>query len=288
MPMKICAIILNYRDAARTEACLCSLAGQGLGKVLVVDNSADECAADELAAMMRRQAGQVDCMLDLLNPGSNLGFARGVNLALNDAAALRCDAFLLINNDAVAMPGMVAHLAAALAHGDAPMVAPTVLDVEGKPQPMLWYQRFFGLLAARQLPGSFPYLSGCCMLVHRDVLKNGKLFDEDFFMYGEDAMLGWRLANSGKVLRCVNDAEVRHTSGASSRQGHFFYEYHTARAHVLLALKTWKTPLEIPLLLVSKCSGLALRALLRSARFGSAVPLKAFILAWFPVTVRVP
>lgn len=286
--MKICAIVLNYRNVARTETCLRSLVGQGLDTVLVEDNSADQRFSDQLAVMLEQQTGLVDYRLSLFNPGSNLGFARGVNRAINDATALHCDAFLLINNDAIAQPGMLIRLIAALADTGALMVAPTVVDAAGVPQSMLWYQRFFGLLTVRPLPGSFPYLSGCCLLVRREMLEGGKLFDEDFFMYGEDTLLGWRLARAGEVLRRVNDAVVCHTSGGSSRQGQLFYEYHTARAHVLLSLKTWHSPLEIPLLLVSKSIGLAFRALRRSARCGNGVPLLAFILAWFPMKIRVP
>lgn len=286
--MKICAIVINYRNAARTETCLRSLDGQGLDTVLVVDNSADERAANELAAMIKRQTGRIDYTLRLLNPGSNLGFARGVNLALKEAAARQCDAFLLINNDAVALSGMIARLIAALADPDMVIVAPTVADASGKPQPMLWYQRFFGLLTTRRLPGSFPYLSGCCLLVRREMLEEGKLFDEDFFMYGEDTLLGWRLACAGKKTLCLSDAFVLHDGAGSSRRGQLFYEYHMARAHVLLAMKTWRHPLEIPIMLAGKCVGLSLRALWRSLRFGNVVPLKAFFMAWRALDVRVP
>lgn len=286
--MKICAIVLNYRDAARTEACMSSLHGQGLDTVLIVDNSADEHATDELAAMLERQKECVDYTPHLLNSGNNLGFARGVNLALNDEAALHCDAFLLINNDAVALSDMVARLAAALADTGAAMVAPTVVDAAGVQQPMLWYQRFFGLLTVRPLPGSFPYLSGCCLLVRREILENGRLFDEDFFMYGEDTRLGWRLACAGKKPLRLDDAFVRHDGAGSSRRGQMFYEYHMARAHVLLAMKTWHHPMEIPLLLASKCVGLSLRALWRSLRFGNIAPLKAFFMAWLALDIRVP
>lgn len=286
--MKICGIVLNYRNAARTETCLRSLDGQGLDTVLVVDNSADDLSAGELAAMIKHQTGRIDYTLRMLNPGSNLGFARGVNLAINEAAAHQCDAFLLINNDAVALSGMVAHLAAALADPGTAMVAPTVVDAAGKPQPMLWYQRFFGLLTVRPLPGSFPYLSGCCLLVCRELLEKGTLFDEDFFMYGEDTLLGWRLASAGKKPLRLDDAFVRHDEVGSSRRGHFFYEYHMARAHILLAMKTWRYPLEIPLLLAGKCVGLALRALWRSLHFGNVIPLKAFFMAWRARDIRAP
>lgn len=285
--MKICAIVLNYRDAVRTEACLRSLSGQGVDTVLLVDNSADAQAGAELAAMRTRLEGAMDYVFRLLEPGSNLGFARGVNLALNDTSALSCDAFMLINNDAVAMPGMVARLVAALAYDDVPMVAPTVLDAAGRPRPMFWYQRFFGLLTTRQLPGSFPYLSGCCLLVQRAMLDEGRLFDEDFFMYGEDTLLGWRLARAGKKPLRLDDAFVRHDGAGSSRRGQLFYEYHMARAHVLLAMKTLRHPLEMPALLAGKCIALSLRALWRSMRFGSVAPLKAFLLAWSKRDIRV-
>lgn len=53
--MRICGVVLNYRDAARTETCLRSLAGQGLDTVLVVDNS-----DDEQAAVIERLAGNVN------------------------------------------------------------------------------------------------------------------------------------------------------------------------------------------------------------------------------------
>lgn len=287
--MKICAIVLNYRNAASTKACLDSLSNQSLDTVLVVDNSADQRFDDELAEMLARQSGVMDYRLKLLNPGSNLGFARGVNFALNEAEMLCCDAFLLINNDALASSGMVARLAAALAGDDRLIVAPAVVDAAGVQQPMLWYQRFFGLLTKRQLPGSFPYLNGCCLLVRREILADSnKLFDENFFMYGEDTLLGWYMECAGKVLHRVDDAVVRHSSGGSSRQGQFFYEYHTARAHVILALKAKRSLYEIPLLLLFKSIGLVLRAILRSVRYSSGIPLLAFILAWFPMKVRVP
>ena len=289
--VEVCVVILDYRGASKTELCLRSLVGQGVKKVLVVDNSADADASRSLAAMVEGlRAEGTDFDLQVINTGTNLGFARGVNFALasDGRSGHPHDAYLLLNNDAIVATGMVSRLAAALTCPGTRMAAPVEVDAAGKLQPMFWYQRYSGLLTTYPLPGSFPYLSGCCLLVQRDMLEDGKLFDEDFFMYGEDMLLGWRLARAGKVLSCVNDAVVRHSSGGSSRQGQFFYEYHMTRAHILLALKTWRSPFEIPLLLVSKSMVLALRALRRCARYGSGVPLLAYILAWFPMKIRVP
>ena len=45
MNHRVCAIILDYRAAGKTETCLKSLIGQGLATVYLVDNSASESAS---------------------------------------------------------------------------------------------------------------------------------------------------------------------------------------------------------------------------------------------------
>lgn len=285
--MRVCAIVLNYCDAARTLACLRSLVGQGVDTALVVDNSADAHASADLAAAMQRlRESGADFDLHIVTPSRNLGFSRGVNAGLHTAHIQDCDLVLLINNDAIATPGMVDKLAEGIRHGQADIAIPTVLTADGMPQPRLWYQRFWGLMTTRPVPGAFPFPSGCCLMFRRELLAKSKLFDEDFFMYGEDVLLGWRLARSGVVPHLVGDA-VAHHAGRASAGGHgLFYEYHTARAHVLLAMKTWRSRLEIPLLLATKAVGMLLRATWRSFQRKSVTPLLAFLLGWFPLNIR--
>lgn len=283
--MKICAIVLNYRDAAATSSCLKSLAGQGLEMALIVDNSADaRMSADLAEAMQRLRESEMDFDIHTVTPPENLGFSRGVNMALSTGMSQACDTFLLINNDAIAAPGMVERLAAIVSQ--AFVAIPVVLTQDGAPQPGLWYQRFLGMMAASPFPGAFAFPSGCCLMFRKELLKSGKLLDEDFFMYGEDVLLGWRLMLEGKMPRLVEQAVVYHTGRASAGNNGLFYEYHTARAHVLLAHKTWHNRIEIPLLLLTKSAGMLLRAVWRTMRGGSATPLLAFFLAWFPLNIR--
>lgn len=286
--MNICAIVLDYRNAKRTEACLRSLLGQGLYRVLVVDNSANQQASEKLKAVIQRLKGNAsDYALDLLQPNANLGFARGVNYALQQKLAADCDILLLMNNDALAAPDMVPLLAAAIINKSADLVTPTVLNNADIPQPAFWYQRFFGLLTIHRLPFSFTYPSGCCFLFHRSLIESGKLFDEDFFMYGEDTLLGWQMTRKRKKMACVEKAIVYHTGQASSHKCTLFYEYHMTRAHILLAIKTWNNPLEIPFLVTTKAIGLAIRAVLRCLRYRRMTPLIASLLAWIPLDIRV-
>lgn len=285
---RICAVVLNYRNAGLTLTCLRSLRGQGVGRAIVLDNSGDAYAAGELHGALQALRDE-RCDFDLLTitPSENLGFARGVNAALKAALQENCDRFLLLNNDAVAAPGMVMRLAAAL-DGGCRIAIPTVVADSGVAVPALWYQRYFGCMTSMPLPGSFLFPSGCCVMFDRSLLHAGALFDEAFFMYGEDVLLGWQLSRAGIAVCRVDEAVVRHTGRASSTSRSLFYEYHTARAHVLLGVKTWRFPLEIPLLLIAKCAGLALRAAARSVRGGGLIPLRAFVLAWRKLDMRLP
>ena len=57
-------------------------------------------------------------------------------------------------------------------------------------------------------------------------------------MYGEDTELGFRLTCQRKKTVCATDAYVKHDYGPSVARSSFFYEYHMARGHLLLSLKT--------------------------------------------------
>jgi hypothetical protein len=59
-----------------------------------------------------------------------------------------------------------------------------------------------------------------------------------------------------------------------------------ARAHILLAHKTLRAPIERPLLLLLKATGLLARAARRSIHYRNGIPLAAFFLAWRPRPIR--
>ena len=57
-----------------------------------------------------------------------------------------------------------------------------------------------------------------------------------------------------------------------------------ARGHLLLSLKTWRHPLEIPLILAVKYLTLWVRATVRAARQRSFTPLVALAMASLPIS----
>jgi GT2 family glycosyltransferase len=118
-------LLLNYRDATRSASSMRSLAANGVVGVVVWDNSADEgrSAAELVSAM----AGADERIRVHVSP-ENLGFATGVNRALELCAHLYPGArVLLINNDARLLPDGLEALAKALEeHPEARIAFPAI------------------------------------------------------------------------------------------------------------------------------------------------------------------
>jgi N-acetylglucosaminyl-diphospho-decaprenol L-rhamnosyltransferase len=288
----VCAIVLDYRGAEKTKQCLLSLRNQALKKVYVLDNSELESASRNLKQVIDQLRLQgVDYEVELLCAGKNLGFAKGINFVLSHDQASRFphDYYLLLNNDAVAGPSLVKQLRQPFKQdSDIALAAPRIISKKPGWEYGVWYHRYLGLLLFGPGRFRFHYLTGCCLLFSRELVSNQGLFDEAFFMYGEDAELGWRLSRQGRKMILVENAYVEHDLGPSAERTSFFYEYHIARGHLLLSLKTWLRPAETPVLIATKYLGLASRAIIRSLRYRSVTPLNALLLACFPIRVRDP
>lgn len=289
--MRICAILLNYRGAGRTEKCLESLVGQGLSAAIVVDNSEDEAQAARLRdSIQKLEAGNPGFRISVATATENLGFAKGINfaIAIDNRSTNPHDYYLIINNDAIALPDLVDRLSRALLDDDTVLLsAPCILAQDAEEECGIWYNRYLGLLTRNRTPLSFLYVSGCCMMIDKRLVAGNRLFDPAFFMYCEDAYLCHELTRKKQQFRIVTDARVRHEAGASSRKAGLFYEYHTVRGHILMAVKAFNTPVEMPLMLASRLLSLSLRAIARCIRYKSPVPAWALLLAWYPFGIKI-
>jgi hypothetical protein len=278
--MTVCAIVINYFGAHLTERCVRSLAGESLTTLWLIDNSATEDERNAILSLASdmRSLG-VTFEVNTLFNDSNLGFSAAINraIAADRSATGGHGYYLLLNNDAVVKPGLVKHLIEATAKDSRiALVAPRIIW-NGKPVSRFWYHRYLGLITQAPLPGSFPYLAGCCLLVDSALIEGGKLLDEDFFMYGEDVELSARAMRVGMHLGYAGNGLVIHTSTGSSRKGAKFYEYHVVRGHILLADKLASTGIERAILRGCRMLSLAFRAMTRCIRYGNSVPLHALL-----------
>lgn len=265
------AITIHFRNPKLTIGCIESLLADGWAPILVWDNSDDQGAS--LRVLEAKYADQNQVQL-VYNP-SNLGFGKGMNSALAELGRRGyLGPVLLVNNDARIHRGMSTALHGQLANSQAPtLVAPRVLQ-DGQEHGWLYYQPWLALVTQRPLPGSFAYLSGCCLLVDRP--DNAQpLFDESFFMYGEDVELSWRFRRQGGRLLLLDNVYLNHAGSASSGRASEAYERYLVQSHWLLADKLASNIFTRLLMRILRIPPLVARACVRSVRYRSQVPLRA-------------
>lgn len=220
--MRIAAVVLNFRRADDTIACVRSLQADAPDvPPIVVDNGSGDGSADRIAAAL----GDVDLIRGAVNAGYAGGNNVGIAAALNGGA----DAVLVLNNDLTLQPGCVAALTTALSrHPDWGIAAPlsllegdgdivdfatgrVVLDhaaliAHGRDEPR--GDRFTG-------DATTEYVTGSAMLIRRDVLERIGRLDERFFLVWEDVDFSLRARAAGYGLGMTPAAIVRHARSAS-------------------------------------------------------------------------
>lgn len=270
------AITIHFRNPELTTRCVETLLADGWLPILVWDNSDDDGAT--LALLKKHYA--TNPRVRFASSNGNLGFGRGMNAALEELGKQGyAGPVLLVNNDAEVEPGLRLLLETGLQGDDCPTIIAPRIRQDGLEQGWFYYNPWLALVTRHWLPGSFPYLSGCCMLVHRR--DNAKpLFDEHFFMYGEDVELCWRMRCSGARLVLVEGSHVRHEGAASTGQASEAYERFLVESHWLLAQKLGSNPASRTLMRLIRIPVLLSRACVRAWRYRSVVPLRALLGVW--------
>jgi len=132
---------------------------------------------------------------------------------------------LLLNNDAVAEPGLPAALArAAATRPDAGLLACKVLFADGggvqyagaRVSAWLGYS---GRARTSGVTGDVDRADGAAMAVSRAAVERAGLLDEELFAYVEDVEWSLRIRAAGLAVVYVDDAVVRHKGSASTGGG---------------------------------------------------------------------
>jgi GT2 family glycosyltransferase len=218
--VNLVAVVLNWNGGDDTLAALESLAGVA---TVCVDNGSTDGSPDAVAERFP--------VVELIRTGVNLGFSGGNNVGIRRALARGADWVLLLNNDAVADPGLPAALAAAAeARPDAGVLACKVFFAD--PPDVLMYaggrvnlrlgywgrQDGFG----QRDDGRFDTLrdvdraTGAAMAVSRAAIERAGLLDESLFAYAEDTEWCLRIREAGFGIVFVPDAKVWHVGSAST------------------------------------------------------------------------
>lgn len=261
--MKLSVVIVNYNVKYYVDQCLRSVlrafaamqsveqsgeAGDMAAEVIVVDNHSSDGSVEYL---QQRYPKSEYPMVRIVSSMHNLGFARGNNIAIRQSQS---DYVLLLNPDTIVGEQVLLECVRFMdSHADAGAVGVHMQNASGKtamesrrglPSPMVAFYKMMGLTArfprSRVFghyymgflpwdePGQIEVVSGAFCMVRREALNQVGLLDEDFFMYGEDIDLSYRILKGGyhnyylPLRICHYKGES--TEKSSFRYVHVFYE----------------------------------------------------------------
>lgn len=209
-------------------------------KIYIVDNSEKYEEATDIKNKLKSFAD-----VEYLETGKNLGFGKGHNyvLSLLDSkyhAIVNPD--ILLTNDAFSL--ILNYMDN---HKDTGMVIPRVTDEKGKLQEAyrkeltvfdmfvrMFCRKLFPKRIARHTlqdkdyskPFQVPFAQGSFLVIRTELLKDLEGFDDNFFMYIEDADL-CRRVNLVSRLEYFPDASVIHKWEKGSHKSKTLFKFHT-------------------------------------------------------------
>lgn len=208
-PDECVAVIVNYRCADQTRACIESLDGL---RAIVVDNASGDDSLERLAG------------LEVIASPSNLGFGGGCNLGIERALEDPTVRYvLLINPDAVAEPDLLDELLRGAArHPEAAIIGGRILAMDGETV-LFENGRFPGpSISGLHVPAPplvfefpSPFVTGALMLIEAAELRKGLRFDESYFLYVEDLDFCHQVLRRDRAIMINTRARIRHVDGGT-------------------------------------------------------------------------
>lgn len=229
--MKLSVVIVNYNVRELLSECIKSVntALTGIdGDIYVVDNNSSDGSVDYI----RDHFPDVHVIAN----SDNQGFAHANNQAIRQTNS---DYVLLLNPDTVVFEGTFRGCVDFMdAHPQCGGVGVRMLTREGTvapesrraiPTPWVAFLKMLGFTRKYYMshlpwdkPGQIEVISGAfCMLRHKALDQIG-LLDEDFFMYGEDIDLSYRLLKGGWENWFL-PYDIIHYKGESTQKSSFRY-----------------------------------------------------------------
>jgi GT2 family glycosyltransferase len=253
--MKLSVIIVNYNVKYFLEQCLYSVTKAAMKvetEVFLVDNN----SVDGSVEMVRQKFPKVHVIAN----AKNVGFSKANNQAIS---ASQGEYVLLLNPDTVVEEDTFSKVVAFMdAHADAGGLGVKMIDGSGRflpeskrglPTPSVAFYKIFGLSALFPRSRTFgkyhlgyldrdkvhevEVLAGAFMLMRRSVLHKTGLLDEDFFMYGEDIDMSYRIVKAGFKNYYFPETSIIHYKGESTKKSSVNYVFVFYNAMVIFARK---------------------------------------------------
>ncbi|HEV2614686.1 MAG TPA: glycosyltransferase family 2 protein [Gammaproteobacteria bacterium] len=209
--MDVSVIIVNYNTADLIKNCIASVLMQKniSLEIIVVDNA----SKDNSLAVLEKLEDKIRVIANK----DNLGFGKANNQGFKVSSG---KTIFLLNPDAVLASNNVLETLLNFMEKNTGVgiVGPRVMGDNKATQPQTQYPGQSHLKKPLEtLPGKIAWIIGASMFIRREVYEKMKGFDEDYFLYGEEADLCLRVRRAGWMIDYVDDVTVEHMGHGSER-----------------------------------------------------------------------
>ncbi len=264
---KVFIVILNWNGGKDTLECLDSLlhcyitVKQNRIEIVVVDNGSTDGSVEEL----KNKNTEINNKFAIIENKKNLGFAEGNNVGIKYALENGADYIFLLNNDTLANQNLVDKLLEAMENDKSIGIAgPKIYFAPGyefhkdrykneDKGKVLWYAG--GIIDWKNIYASHKgvdevdhgqhdelsetdFVTGCAMMLKREVFERIGLFDKRYFLYWEDNDFCQRAKRAGFKVVYVPQASMWHKNASSSdKPGSTTHQYYQTRNRLLFGMK---------------------------------------------------
>jgi hypothetical protein len=245
---KVIAVTLNWNNYPDTNDCIRSISNSTypVHKIIVVDNGSTNDSMQKLEMMYHDNS-----IMHFKYNKDNLGFACGINQGIRAAYDAGADYIFIINNDALVNSDCLERLVNVIQ--ETPIIGIVGPRIFYHDHPEIVWQGggFFNYFTGGNVvpeKNKKPYkytkdsvdssfLTGCIMLIRREVIDEVGYFDQDIYFYEEDVDFCLRNIRHGFKLRYVPNAVSWHkVDGIKISE---FAFYHRAKSRIIVLRKNF-------------------------------------------------
>ncbi len=214
---KVYIIILNYNGKKVLNNCLKSVFRLDYPnfEVVVVDNASNDGSFEKAKMNFSK--------VHFIQSSQNIGFARGNNLGIRWALEKMADYVWLLNNDTLikrnTLKEMIKIAEKEKKYG---VFSPLIKDKNNK----IWFSggkinwwkmkvehnqenHLENILSQKKII-STEFITGCAMLIKKEVFRKIGILNENYFLYYEDADFSWKAHKAGFLLGIIPNSQIQH------------------------------------------------------------------------------
>ncbi|ESU21214.1 glycosyl transferase, group 2 family protein [Flavobacterium enshiense DK69] len=261
--MKVAVVILNWNGVKLLEQFLPSVIQYSPeAKIYVADNA----SSDDSVAYIKNNFPSVT----IIENKANFGFAQGYNEALQFVEE---EIYALVNSDIEVTENWLQPIISLFKNEPSTaIIQPKLLDFKNKA-----YFEYAGAAGGFIDKYGFPYCrgrifetlekdngqyndtieifwaSGACFFIRKEIFRELKGFDPDFFAHQEEIDLCWRAYNKGYSIKYCGSSTVYHVGGATLDAGSPRKTFLNFRNSVWMMLKNLPSSHLFPTLFIRMC-----------------------------------